>query len=85
MWIDGHSFSVFITFNKSMYHQWCSFIKLVLKGHLGGSVVECLRLRADPQVPGSSPTIESHIGLPAGSLLLSVSVSLPLYVSLMNK
>ena len=45
----------------------------------------------DPEDPGSSPTsrprIESHVGLPAWSLLLPLPVSLPLSfsVSLMNK
>ena len=41
----------------------------------------CLRLRAWPRGPG----IEFHIGLPAGSLLLPLPVSLPLSGSLMNK
>ena len=41
----------------------------------------CLWLKAGPWGPG----IESHIGLPAWSLLLPLPVSLPLSVSLMNK
>ena len=47
-------------------------------GHLGGSVVELLPL-ARGMISGSR--IESHIGLPLGSLLLP----LPVPVSLMNK
>ena len=44
-------------------------------GHLGGSAVECLPL-AQGVIPGSR--IESHIGLPAWSLLLLLPVSLSL-------
>ena len=51
-------------------------------GHLGDSVVECLSL-AQGVIQG--PGIESHIGLPTGSLLLLLPISLPLSVSLMNK
>ena len=51
-------------------------------GHPGGSVVECL---PSAQVMIQGPEIESYIGLPAWSLLLPLSVSLLLYVSLMNK
>ena len=46
------------------------------EGRLGGSVVECLPW-AQGVIPGSG--IESHMGLPVGSLLL------PLPVSLMNE
>ena len=57
-------------------------------GHLGGSVVEHL-----PSAQGMIPVsqIESHIGLPAWSLLLplpvcvSACLSLSYSVSLMNK
>ena len=52
------------------------------QGHLGGSVFEHLPL-AQGMIPGSG--IESHIGLPAWSLLLPLPVSLPLSVPLMNK
>ena len=48
------------------------------KGHLGGSAVEDLPL-AQGMIPGSG--IESHIGLPAGSLLLPLPMSLPLSIS----
>ena len=51
-------------------------------GHLGGSVVERLPLaHGVSQGPGMEP----HIGLPAGSLLLPLLMSLHLFVSLMNK
>ena len=50
---------------------------------LGSSAVECLTL-AQGVILGS-PRIKSRIRLPAGSLLLSLLVSLPLCVSLMNK
>ena len=57
---------------------------LKIMGRLGGPVVERL-----PLVQGAiqGPGIESCIGLPAGSLLLPLPVSLPLSqsVSLMNK
>ena len=51
-----------------------------VRGCLGDSVVECL-----PSAQG--PGIESHIRLPAGSLILPlpVSLSLSLSVYLMNK
>ena len=52
------------------------------RGRLGGSAVERLPLAQDV-TPG--PGIKSHIGLPAGSLLLSLPESLPLCVFLMNK
>ena len=47
-------------------------------GSLGGSAVECL-----PSGPGCDPSlrIESHVRLPAWSLLLPLPVSLPLSVS----
>ena len=47
-----------------------------LPGHLGGSVVEHL-----PSAEGMiwGPGIESHTGLPARSLLLSLPMSLPLF------
>ena len=55
------------------------------QGRLGGSVIEHLPL-AQGAIPGSQdPGIKSHVGLPAGSLFLPLPVSLPLYVSLMNK
>ena len=47
-------------------------------GHLGGSVVECLQLRAWSRGPG----IKSHIGFPPGILLLPLPMSLPLSVCL---
>ena len=59
-----------------------AFHKLYNVERLGGSVVEHL-----PSARGVilGPGIESHIGLPVRSLLLSLSMSLPLSVSLMNK
>ena len=45
------------------------------EGHLGGSVVEHLPLA---QAVSWDPGIESHIRLPAGSLLLLLPVSLSL-------
>ena len=51
-------------------------------GRLGGSAVECLPSAQDVIL---GPGIQSPTGLPAGSLLLPLSVSLPLCVSLMNK
>ena len=48
------------------------------QGCLGGSVVEHLPL-AQGVIPGSL------MGLPTGSLLLPLPMSLPLFVSLMNK
>ena len=51
-------------------------------GCLGGSAVEPLPL-AQGMIPGSR--IQSHIGLPAWSLLLPLPMSLPLSPSLMNK
>ena len=47
-------------------------------GCLGGSAVDGLPL-------AQGPGIESHIGVPAGSLLLPLPVSLPLSVSFMNE
>ena len=47
--------------------------------HLGGSVVEHLLL-AHGMIPGSR--IKSHIGLPIGSLLFPLPMSLPLSVCL---
>ena len=55
---------------------------LPMLGRLGGSVVEHLT-SSQGLIPGSR--IESHVGLPAWSLLLPLPVSLPLSVSLMNK
>ena len=56
-----------------------------MMGHLGGSAVErlCLWLRVGSQ----SPRIESHMELPAWSLLLPLPMFLPLSLSmsLMNK
>ena len=52
--------------------------KVVGQGHLGGSVVERVPL-AQVVVPG--PGIQSHIRLPAGSLLLPLLFPLPLCVS----
>ena len=56
----------------------------VFLGCLGGSAVECLPLAQDMIL---GPGIESLIGLPAWSLLLSLpmSLSLSVCVSLMNK
>ena len=51
-------------------------------GNLGGPAVEHLAL-AQGVIPGSR--MESHVGLPAYSLLLPLPVSLPLSLSLMNK
>ena len=48
-------------------------------GHLGGSAVECLPL-AQGVIRGSG--IESHIRLLEGSLLLPLSMSLPLSLCL---
>ena len=50
--------------------------------HLGGSAPERLPL-AWGMILG--PGIETHIGLPTGSLLLPLPTSLPLSESLMNK
>ena len=47
-------------------------------GHLGGSVIVCLWLRAWSRGPG----VESHIRLPTGSLLLPLPMSLPLSLCL---
>ena len=52
------------------------------EGCLGGSVVESLPL-AQGLIPGQG--IESRIQLPTRSLLLPLPMSLPLFVSLMNK
>ena len=57
-------------------------LKIYVAGRLGGSAVEHLPL-AQGVIP--DPGIGSHIGLPAWSLLLSLPVSLPLSLSLMNK
>ena len=54
---------------------------VILLGHQGGSVVERLPL-AHFMILASG--IKSHIGLPTGSLLLPLPVSLPLSVSLVN-
>ena len=51
-------------------------------GCLGGLVVEHL---PSAQVMILGPRIESHIRLPAWSLLLPLPVTLPLSLSLMNK
>ena len=51
-------------------------------GRLGGSAVERLP-SAQGVIEGSG--IESHNGLPVGSLLLPLLMFLPLCVSLMNK
>ena len=59
-------------------------LKVLLWGHLGDSVVAHLPL-AQAVIP-CHYGIESHVGLPTGSLLLPLPVSLPLSVSsLMNK
>ena len=55
---------------------------LLHQGRLGGSVVECLPL-AQVMVPESPD--ESHIGVPTGSPLLPLPVSLPMSLSVMNK
>ena len=49
------------------------------EGHIGGPVVERLPLA---QVVIRGPGMESHIGLPAESLLLPLPMSLPLSVCL---
>ena len=46
-----------------------------MEGHLGGSVVECLPL-AQVVIPGSWDRVP--LGLPTGSLLFPLPVSLPL-------
>ncbi|CAK7320259.1 hypothetical protein VULLAG_LOCUS22521 [Vulpes lagopus] len=51
--------------------------EVFFQGHVGGSVAEHLPL-AQSVIPG--PGIESHIRLPAGSLLLPLPMSLPLSV-----
>ena len=59
---------------KVVSHQFhFQSIKCTRQGRLGDSVVECLILRS---------RIESCIGLPAGSLLLPLPVTLPLPLSL---
>ena len=53
-------------------------------GHLGGSAVEGLRLPwAQSVIPESR--MEAYIGLPAGSLLLPLPVSLPLFLLSLNE
>ena len=59
-----------------------SFSGIGSKGCLGGSMVEHMP-SADSVIPNVG--IDSHIGLPLGSMLLPLPVSLPLYVSSMNK
>ena len=59
---------------QSMYF----LTKINIRGHLGDSVVEHLTL-AQGVIPG--PGIESHIGLPTGSLLLPLPASVSLCVS----
>ena len=56
-----------------------NFIKFANEGWLGGSVVERLPL-AQGVIP--SLGIESHIGLPVGSLLLPLPMSPPLTLCL---
>ena len=51
-------------------------------GNLGGSVVEHL---SSAQVMILGPGIESHIGLPTGSLLLPLPMSLPLSVGVSHE
>ena len=55
-------------------------LKTQFLGHLGGSMVEHL---PSAQVMIQGPRIKSRMGLPAGSLLLPLPISLPL--SLINK
>ena len=69
----------------TFYAFYTSFEKIGKKkqgGSLGVSAAGHL-----PSAQGMIPSlgIESHIGLPEGSLFLPVSISLPLSVSLMNK
>ena len=59
--------------------HWLSAFLLKATGHLGGLVVEHLPW-AQGVIPG--PGIESCIGLPAGSLLLPLSVCLSVSLSL---
>ena len=54
-----------------------------LLGCLGCSVVECLSAFGSGHDP--NPGIESHVRLPMRSLLLSLPMSRPLSVSLINK
>ena len=58
-------------------------LELILEGHLGGSVVECLAL-AQGMIPGSWDQVpqQAPCGEPAS---LSAYVSASLSVSLMNK
>ena len=58
------------------------FLRFYLLGSPSGPVVWC---RLGPGGWSWRPGIESHVGLPAWSLLLPLPVSLPLSVSLMNK
>ena len=58
------------------------WLESLTQGHLGGSVIE-YRPLTQGLIPG--PEIESHIGLPAGSLLLPLPLCLCLSVSFMNK
>ena len=60
----------------------CQSAKYINEGTLGSLTVEHLSSAQD-MIPGS--WIESHIGLPAGSLLLPLPMSLHLWASLMNK
>ena len=50
------------------------------RGFLGDSVVEHLPLAQGVILGSWDPGIESHIGLPTGTLLLPLPVSLPLSV-----
>ena len=65
---------------------WSWIMKTAFEGCLGGSAVERLPL-AQGMIQGSG--IKSHVRLPARSLLLPLTVSLPLSLSLtaslMNK
>ena len=69
-----------ITYYYIIWLQLHQIIKYM--GRLGGSVVEHL-----PSTQGVilGSWVESHIGLPAGSLLLPLPMSLSLSVSFMNK
>ena len=62
------------------FAKWFHFKKLIKTGGIWVAqwLSICLWLRAESRGPG----IESHIGLPAGNLLLPLPVSLPRSLSL---
>ena len=67
-----------VRFQPEKQNQWKTYIKKCM-GRVGGSAVE--RLPSDQgMIPESG--IKSHMGLPGGSLLLPLPVSLPLSLCL---